>query len=250
VDGKQVFGLEHNDLFVFSVDRDSPAWEAGLRRGDRLLSVDGQELHGWASFDRLRMEAKEKPFTLAFLHEGQRVEKTIGQKQTVQYDEFENKIPVLLFGGKWDNRFTSFVEAEQVPFSLGVGQSLARALKVVPDEIRKTALVLVRLVTGDISFKSVGGPIMMYDLASRAAEAGLNAFLSIMALISINLGIMNLLPVPVLDGFHILSAGVEAIRGRPMSLRARIVANYIGLAMLFTLMFFVFRNDIIRFILN
>jgi regulator of sigma E protease len=121
---------------------------------------------------------------------------------------------------------------------------------VVSDEVRKTGLVLARLVQGRLSFKSVGGPIMMYDIASRAAEAGFEYFLQIMALISINLGIMNLLPIPVLDGFHILSAGIEGVRGRPMSVRARTIANYIGLAMLLTLMVFVFKNDVVRFILN
>ena len=90
----------------------------------------------------------------------------------------------------------------------------------------------------------------MYDIASRAAELGFEYFLQIMALISINLGIMNLLPIPVLDGFHILSAGFEGIRGRPMSIQARTIANYIGLAMLLTLMVFVFKNDFVRFILN
>ncbi|HEY3448521.1 MAG TPA: RIP metalloprotease RseP [Myxococcales bacterium] len=249
-DGVPFFGLESTEQFVFSVDKGTPAWDAGLRRGDKLVSANGTVLDGWSSFERIRREQKDKPLALVLVHQGERIERTLMQKETVEHDEFENPIPVLQFGAHRDNRYTSFVESEQIPIKLSVGEALSRSLSVVPDEIRKTGLVLARLVQGRLSFKSVGGPIMMYDIASRAAEAGMKYFLQIMALISINLGIMNLLPVPILDGFHILSAGIEAVRGRPMSVQVRTIANYIGLAMLLTLMVFVFKNDIVRFILN
>ncbi|MBI5545533.1 MAG: RIP metalloprotease RseP [Deltaproteobacteria bacterium] len=245
-DGRIYTGVEPIDLFVFSVEKGSPAFEAGIRRGDKLLEANGTKLNGWWSFDRLRGANKDKPLTVAFLHDGERIERTVTQRETVVLDDFENKIPVLLFGAHHDTRFTSFVEAEKIPVTISASAAFSRSLRVVPDEIRKTGLVLARLVQGQLSFKSVGGPIMMYDIASRAAEAGFEYFLQIMALISINLGIMNLLPIPVLDGFHILSAGIEGVRGRPMSIKARIIANYVGLAMLLTLMVFVFKNDITR----
>jgi regulator of sigma E protease len=261
-DGAPYFGLESTELYVFSVDKGTPAWDAGIRRGDKLVSANGTKLNGWASLEKLRMEQLEKPptekertpkvkpLTLTFLHQGEPQERTVTQRWTDIHDEFDNSRTVLQFGAHKDNRYTSYVESEQIPIKLSVGEALSRALRVVPDEIRKTGLVLAKLLTGGLSFKSVGGPIMMYDIASRAAEAGMKYFLQIMALISINLGIMNLLPVPILDGFHILSAGIEAVRGRPMSIKVRTIANYIGLAMLVTLMVFVFKNDIVRFILN
>jgi regulator of sigma E protease len=249
-DGKSDWGIEPTDLFVLVVRAGSPAAEAGLRRGDRLFAVNDKPLHGWSSFDAFRKEQLEQPFSLAWLHAGEKVERTVAQKKIVEHDEFDNEIPALLFGAVQDNRYSSYAEAERIPVTLSVVQAFSRSLRVVPDEIRKTGLVLARLVQGRLSFKSVGGPIMMYDIASRAAEAGFEYFLQIMALISINLGIMNLLPIPVLDGFHILSAGFESVRGRPMSIQARTIANYIGLAMLLTLMVFVFKNDIMRFIVN
>lgn len=249
-DAGPYFGTESTEQFVFSVDKGTPAWDAGIRRGDKLVKANGTVLNGWSSFEKIRHEQKDKPLQLAFVHQGETLERTLMQKETVEHDEFENPIPVLSFGAHRDNRYTSFIESEQIPIKLTVGEALSRSLRVVPDEIRKTGLVLARLVQGRLSFKSVGGPIMMYDIASRAAEAGMKYFLQIMALISINLGIMNLLPVPILDGFHILSSGIEAVRGRPMSIKVRTIANYIGLAMLLTLMVFVFKNDIVRFILN
>jgi len=248
--GRPYFGIEPTELFVFSVEKGSPAWDMGIRRGDKLLAVNGAELHGWMSFDRARTETKDKPLSVAFLHAGERMERAALQREVTRTDEFDNRFPVLLFGAHPDLRLTSLVEPERIPLKLSATAALARSMRVVPDEVRKTGLVLARLVQGKLSFKSVGGPIMMYDIASRAAEAGFEYFLQIVALISINLGMINLLPIPVLDGFHILSALFEEVRGRPMSIQARTVANYIGLAMLFTLMVFVFKNDIVRFILN
>ncbi|MGC4115718.1 MAG: RIP metalloprotease RseP [Myxococcales bacterium] len=266
-DGIPDFGIESTELYVFSVDEGTPAWEAGIRRGDRLVSANGTKLNGWASFERIRLEQVEKfqaeqgekarledmkvkPVTLAFLHQGELQERAVTQKWTVLHDEFENTRKVFQFGAHRDGRYTSFVESEQIPIQMSVSDAFARSLRVVPEEIRKTYLVLYRLLTGGLSMKSVGGPIMMYDIASRAAEAGLKYFLQIMALISINLGIMNLLPVPILDGFHILSAGIEAVRGKPLSIKVRSIANYIGLAMLGTLMLWVFVQDTLKFIIK
>jgi regulator of sigma E protease len=87
---------------------------------------------------------------------------------------------------------------------------------------------------------------MMYQLAARSAEQGWDQFLHLMAVISINLGIMNLLPIPILDGFHLLAAGWEAVRRRPIPVRAREVANMFGLALLIALMVFAAYNDITR----
>jgi regulator of sigma E protease len=97
-----------------------------------------------------------------------------------------------------------------------------------------------------ISFKTVGGPIMLFGMAAQAAEDGLESFLFTMALISVNLGLMNLLPIPVLDGGHIAACALEAVTRRRPSLRAREIANLVGLAMLLLLMVAVFRNDIAR----
>ncbi|MFL5270577.1 MAG: site-2 protease family protein, partial [Anaeromyxobacteraceae bacterium] len=97
-----------------------------------------------------------------------------------------------------------------------------------------------------LSLKSVGGPFTIFVMASEAAEEGLSSFLFQMALISVNLGLMNLLPIPVLDGGHLAACLVEGVTRRPLSMRAREVANLVGIVLLVLLMIVVFKNDIAR----
>ncbi len=242
-------GIETTDLYVFDVEKGSPADQAGLRRGDRLLEAAGIKLGGWATFERIRRKADKEPITIAFARNGERLERTVAQREVVRKDEFDNLQPKeLLFGVAHDERPTSFADGEPIPYRIGPGAALLKALRLVPDNVREIVLALRALVQGRLSFKSMGGPVMMGDIASRAAEKGWDSFLSVLALISINLGVMNLLPVPILDGFHILSAAFEAIRRRPMGVRARLIANYIGLVLLLTLMAFVLKNEFMRYI--
>jgi regulator of sigma E protease len=105
---------------------------------------------------------------------------------------------------------------------------------------------IVKLFTGEISFKTVGGPLTIFTMATEAAEEGLSSFFFQMAVISVNLALMNLLPIPVLDGGNIAQALLEGVTRRPLSARARMVAQAVGLALLVTLMLFVFKNDIVR----
>jgi regulator of sigma E protease len=105
---------------------------------------------------------------------------------------------------------------------------------------------LAMLLTGLGSFKTVGGPIMIYDIAGRAAQAGLEPFLMLMAAISVNLGLINLVPIPALDGFQLLSSAWEAVRRRPIPMRAREIANALGILALILLMVLVCVNDLTR----
>ena len=96
----------------------------------------------------------------------------------------------------------------------------------------------------------MGGPIMLFVIAEKSANSGLAEFLTMLAVISVNLGLINLVPVPVLDGGHLMFLAMEAIRRRPPSVRVREVANVVGLVMLLMLMVLVFKNDIVRFVLG
>ena len=248
--GEPWLGIEPIELFVFSVKQGSPAWEAGIRRGDRLVELNGKLLYGWSSFDQVRHEKAKEPLKLAYLRAGERVEREVLQQQTVEKDRFDNEHPLLLFGAIADPRASSLVEMEKIPVNVPWTKAIAKAIKVVPQEIGNTLLGLWMLASGQLSSKNIGGPIMIYKVAVASAEAGKDVFLRTMAMISINLGLLNLLPIPVLDGFHILSAGFETVRRRPLGLKARIVANYIGLAMLLMLMLLAFKNDLVNFVLN
>jgi regulator of sigma E protease len=115
---------------------------------------------------------------------------------------------------------------------------------------RVMALGIYKILTGHISSEAVGGPLMIADVARKAADSGWQTFVAVMAMISVNLGLMNLIPLPVLDGFHVLSAGLEAVRRRPLSLRFREVANVVGLVLVLGLMLFALKNDVVRKVLE
>jgi regulator of sigma E protease len=112
--------------------------------------------------------------------------------------------------------------------------------------VRAQTLGIARIVTGHISSRAIGGPLMIADVARKAAESGWRDLVVTMGAISVVLGLMNLIPVPVLDGFHVLTALIEAVRRRPLSVRFREVANMVGIALLLTLMLYAFRNDAMR----
>jgi regulator of sigma E protease len=141
---------------------------------------------------------------------------------------------------------TAALVVAEVPMQRSVPEMAGYAWDQLHAVVRLTGLGIAKIVTGQISFKSVGGPLMLFSIASDAAEEGWSTFLLMMALISVNLGLMNLLPIPVLDGGNIAQALLEAITRRQLSARARLVAQGVGLALLVTLMLFVFKNDIVR----
>ena len=108
--------------------------------------------------------------------------------------------------------------------------------------------VIVRLFTGSVSAKQLGGPILIVDAAAKAASVGAFTYFNFIAIISINLAILNLLPVPVLDGGHLMFFAVEAIRGKPVSEKIMMAANKVGMTLLLLLIFFVLYNDTVRII--
>ena len=112
--------------------------------------------------------------------------------------------------------------------------------------VAKTLASLKALVTGRVSVKEMGGPIMIYDIASNAGSMGWAPFFQALAWLSVSLGILNLLPIPVLDGGHIVVFAIETIMRKPMGLKGRVILQYIGLALLLALMVVVFANDIAR----
>jgi regulator of sigma E protease len=114
--------------------------------------------------------------------------------------------------------------------------------------IKLTFVVLGKLIVGAISPKTLAGPIGIAQMSGEVAKAGPLAFLSFLALLSINLGILNLLPIPILDGGHLLFFIIEGIMGKPLSIRKRELAQQVGLFLLIVLMVFVFYNDIYRLV--
>lgn len=240
-------GLSEARTLIAEVAPGSPAAAAGLQRGDTLLMANGKPLLGWSTFERMRAEAKLQPMELQLSRAGKVLHLQVTQKNLAEENELGKEQAVLFFGALPER---TFEPGELIPLHRGAVAALGKSLAQVREVFGQMIEALGGLLTAKVAFKTVGGPVMLFDIAGKSADAGWESFLAAMAMISVNLGIMNLLPVPVLDGFHVLSSAFEWIRRRPISLRAREVANYVGLAMLLLLMAFVMKNDIMRYVLN
>ncbi|AKU91361.1 RIP metalloprotease RseP [Vulgatibacter incomptus] len=240
-------GVESAELYVSRVAPGTPAAEAGLVRGDRLLSLDGSALETWQQVEAAQREKADKPFTLDLVRDGETRSLTLAQAAKTETDELRDRPVTVYTFGAYGGLPAVAAPVVKVPFRplLAAQMAVGSTWEVA----RKIARGMGMIVTGQIAFKNVGGPLQIYDIATKAADQGWEIFLHTMAMVSINLGLVNLFPVPVLDGGHIVQAGIEAIRRKPLSMRAREITNAVGLAMLLTLMVFALKNDVVRYFL-
>jgi len=239
------YGLEASDLTIFVVQPGSAAEEAGLKRADRVLRVGGVVALSWTDeVDSALKAAGTSPVQMVVRREGRELALTVRQHLREEHDDAGVLVKVPDLGALPD--VNSFGDAERIWVRYGVADAARRAVVGTAGFVRAQALGIARIVTGRISSKAIGGPLMIADVARKAAEQGWRDLIVTMGAISVVLGLMNLLPVPVLDGFHVLSAAIEGVRRRPLSLRFREVANLVGIAMLIALMLFAFRNDALR----
>ncbi|HEY6106791.1 MAG TPA: site-2 protease family protein [Anaeromyxobacteraceae bacterium] len=235
--------------FIAAVAPGSPAARAGLARGDAIAAANGKPVRSFRDVNAVLGASVKvgEPLALS-LADGRTV--TLVPEEQSHLDEMtgERKSRPFL-GFEPDQRglvLGSSLLAEQVTLRMGFLEVAGSAVGHLVEVVRLTALGIARIVDGTISFKTVGGPIMLFRIAAQAAEEGLESFLFKMALISVNLGLMNLLPIPVLDGGHLAACLVEGLTRRPLSLRAREIANLVGILLLVLLMIVVFKNDIVR----
>jgi regulator of sigma E protease len=223
---------------VGEVMKGSRADKAGLRRGDRIMEIEGTALKTWQDMTALIHENPEKPIKFRIQRGEQVIDRTITpSKETYKTPDGEEK-EIGLIGIKPAGN--DFVKKFGLPDAVSLG------LKRTWDISALTVLSIVKLIQRVIPSNTIGGPIMIFQIAGEQASQGALNFFTFMAVISINLGILNLLPIPILDGGHILFLGIEAVRRRPLSENVIIIAQRIGLAFLLALMAFAFYNDIAR----
>jgi regulator of sigma E protease len=206
-----------------------PAEKAGFQIHDKIISVDGKTIYHWNQFSTLVKESKGKELTLTVERNGVRMEKSVTPIED---------------GG----RFVIGVEPtiNLVFKKYGFFQSIRLGFDKTLEAIDLTVITLRKLLTFNLSIKTLGGPVMIAQMSGQAAAAGLSTFLSLLAMISISLGILNLLPIPILDGGLILFLVIEAIRKKPLSRRTIEIAQSIGAAVLITLIAVVSYNDVMR----
>ena len=219
---------------------DSVAARAGLQTGDRIVSLDGQPVTSWQWLAERVRTSPDKPLHLVLQRNGQLRALTLVPASIVVDGKTIGRIGVM---PHVDEHLTdSLFETEQY----GAGAALLAALHRTGESIRLNLHAITSLVTGHASLSSVSGPLTIADYAGKTARMGITAFASFLALISVGLGVLNLLPVPILDGGHLLYHMAELVRGTPVSERAVKLGQRVGMAMLLTLMAFAFYNDITR----
>jgi regulator of sigma E protease len=230
---------------IGEVMKDSVAERAGLRAGDRVIEIDGQSITAWDELASRIQRSPEKPINIKVRRQigggvTEIIVLTVIPKKEKVKNLFGEEIEVGLIGIKPSDK--TFIRRLN-PLS-ALGQGFLKTGEVVS----LTLLSIVKLIQRVIPIETLGGPIMIFDIAKKSAEAGAMNFFAFMALISINLGVLNLLPVPILDGGHLLLFLIEKIRGRPLSERSISIAQKIGLAFIILLATVAFYNDIMRLI--
>ena len=237
-------GIDTANSYVRDVEPGTPAETAGIKPGDRIVAIDGRPAPYWGSLEEHFRRDPEKVFELTLARGAATVTAAVKLLKRTERDEMKQEVIYYDLGARND---ASFADGETVGRPLTPGRGLRESLNMTAEIIRTTYVAVYRLATGKLSLKTVGGPIMIFGMAGAVVEKGALPYLWFMGLISINLGIMNLLPVPILDGGHLMLAAIEAVRRKPLSLRARVIANYAGLTLLAALFILVFKNDIERY---
>jgi regulator of sigma E protease len=231
---------------VARVEPDSPAAAAGLARGDAIAAIDGKPVHSFRDIEALSPGfAIGKAMTIA-TRDGRTLQ-LVPTAEKYKDPETREALERPRLGFAPDDRVGLDLKAllvETVPYRAGFAELVGRAWTTSTEAARSMAVGIALIATGEISVRKVGGPLRIFAIAAESAQQGLDAFLWMMSIISINLGLMNLLPIPVLDGGHIVTALLEGVTRRRLSLRVREVANWVGLALVLALMAVALTNDI------
>ncbi|MGD0266104.1 MAG: RIP metalloprotease RseP [Candidatus Methylomirabilota bacterium] len=213
------------------------AEQAGLRSGDRIVALNGTPVVEWDQLAKTIHESPGKPVRLTVERDGRRFDVLVTPRSTKQQTASgEEEIGLIGIGPAAESHYqrlnpvTALVD--------GVKETAGLSALIVQG--------FVKLIQGRISPKTIGGPILITQMAGEVVQRGTVQLLSFTAFLSINLAILNLLPIPILDGGHLLFSLIEWLRGKPVSLRKREIAQQVGMVLLVGLMIFAFYNDIFR----
>lgn len=217
-----------------------PAERAGLREGDRILSADGASLADWGMWVDYVQARPGIPIALLVERDGQSLQVSVTPAPLVRDDAVIGRIGA-------SNQLAPELEARyRVNYRMGWGEAVPAAVARTWEYSILTLKVIWRVVTGQASIHNLSGPITIADAAGKTASIGFVYFLKFLAVVSVSLGVLNLLPVPVLDGGHLLYFAIEAVKGSPLSEAAMLQGQKIGLVMLLGLMSLAFYVDILR----
>lgn len=215
---------------------------AGLLAGDDILAVNNKDIPSWEVLVKEIRAQPEQLLELEILRDNKTMTIAITPDKAI---EGKTEIGKIGIAPKIDHET---MDKLLVKVSYPAGTALLKAFDKTWEMTFFTLRMLGKMVIGEVSWKNVSGPITIADYAGQSAQIGIMAYLGFLALISVSLGVLNLLPIPVLDGGHLMYYVIEIIRGAPLSEKAIVIGQQIGMAMLFTLMVFAIYNDIYRLI--
>lgn len=210
---------------------DSPAERAGLRRFDRVVAVDGEPQQRWSDWVDTVQAAPDRALTVTVDRDGRRLDLSVRPEARDAGGEAAGYVGVAPYLNE-----IRYGPLAAIP--MGVAETW--------DKTALTLGLLKKMVTGDVSMKNLSGPITIARVAGDSARSGWTYFLGVLALLSISLGVLNLLPIPILDGGHLLFCAAEAATGRPVSERIQLLGTQIGLFLVAGLMVLALYNDISR----
>jgi len=228
-----------NEPVIAQILEGQPAEEAGMQKGDRIVEINGEPIETWQRLTTIIHAIPNTPINLHFEREGKIIEK----------DLVTSSQPALI-NGKIDTLGAIGIAANVTYEPINIFQAIGGGWRATKGVFELIGTTLKMLVTGAATMKDIGGPIFIAQMAGETARAGLIPLLFLMAMISVNLAVINILPIPGLDGGHLMVIGIESIIRRPLSIKAKIAIQKVGMVFLLTLMVFVIYNDIHRVFTN
>ena len=232
------YGHQYTPPVAGDVRAGTPAAEAGIRSGDRFVSLDGQGVARFEDMIRIISINPGQPVELVIERDGDRIEKTVTPKIIREEDRFGNSYTRGILG---------ISSGQAVVERRGPVSAVRHAVVETWNTVRMMADTLAQIITGRRAIDELGGPIKIAQFSGQSASLGLPSLIGFIALISINLGFMNLLPIPMLDGGHLFLYALEGIRRRPLNPRVQEWAFMSGFALLMSLMLFLTWNDLASF---
>ena len=222
----------------------SPAYNAGLQKGDRILAIDNHSIKDWFALVEYVSSKPDTKMRLQIERNGKQLEKIlITGKVTVN-----NKVVGRI--GIGPSETGQYPEGMKIHHQYGVFDAIGQSVLNTWDNTILMLNMLWKIVIGEVSLKNLSGPINIAVYAGQSASAGIARFLDFLAIVSISLGVLNLLLIPILDGGHLMYYVVEIIKGRPVSEKTEEIGQRIGIAILLMLMSLAFYNDIARLLNN
>jgi regulator of sigma E protease len=223
---------------IGQVREGSPAEKAGLMKGDVILAVQGKTTESWSKIKKTVQDQAGEPLIITVQRGDQTLSLTVVPEQAVEKNIFGEDVKSALIGVVSSGQFKKL--------ELGPWQAVKEGFRKTGEIVQLTCLTVVKLFQGVVPFKTIGGPILIGQMTGQVAQESFTNLIPWTAVISINLGILNLFPVPILDGGVIIFLLIELILGKPISFKKREVAQKVGLFLLIFLMVVVFYNDITR----